>query len=215
MIAAVSTSIFAGGPIPGLTAVYTGFKNGDTPASFISPPLLGTPAGPSSALGEYPISASAASSPNYSFTYVPGTLTVVLAPAVVESVSVEKVKLSKHKTVQEIVLQFSEALDAATAESINSYSLATVPKNKKQKSKPVQLAQATYNPVAFTVMLRTRKTLVLNPPLDLTVEAASLLDSLGRELDGDKSGQPGANFSAVVSKGGATVTSSRALARIG
>ncbi len=215
VIAAMSTSMFAGGPIKSLTAVYTGFKNGDTPASLTSPPLLGTPAGPSSAPGEYPITAGGASSPNYTFTYVPGTLTVILAPAVVESVSVEKVKLSKRKTVQEIVLQFSEALDAASAESINSFSLATVPKNKKQKSKPVALAQATYNPAAFTVMLRTRKTLVLNPPLDLTVKAASLLDSLGRELDGDKSGQPGGNFTAVVSKGGATVTSARALARIG
>jgi fibronectin-binding autotransporter adhesin len=41
------------------------------------------------------------------------------------------------RRLQEIVLQFSEALDSATAQSINSYTLATVPKNKKQKSKPL------------------------------------------------------------------------------
>ena len=67
---------------------------------------------------------------------------MILAPATVENVSIQKIKLSKHKTVQGIVLQFSEALDSATAQSINSYTLATVPKNKKQKSKPVPLIRS-------------------------------------------------------------------------
>ena len=71
--------------------------------------------------------------------------------------------------------------------------LATVPKNMK-KSKPVQLSRATYNVAAFTVTLFTRKPLLLNPPLELTVKAASLLDALGRELDGNNSGQSGANL---------------------
>jgi hypothetical protein len=140
---------------------------------------------------------------------------VILSPATVESVSVQKIKLSKHKRVQEIILQFSEALDSAAAQSISSYTLATVPKNKKQKSKPVQISHASYNASAFTVTLRTRKTLALNPPLELTVKAASLLDALGRELDGNDSGQSGANFMAVLSKAGTSVTSARALARIG
>jgi len=67
----------------------------------------------------------------------------------------------------------------------------------------------------FTVTLLTRKTLALNPPLELTVKAASPLDALGRELDGNDSGQSGANFTAVLSKAGTSVTSARALARIG
>jgi hypothetical protein len=56
---------------------------------------------------------------------------------------------------------------------------------------------------------------VLNLPLELTVNAATLLDALGRELDGDDSGQSGANFTAVLSKAGTTVTSARPLARLG
>lgn len=98
-------------------------------------------------------------------------------------------------------------------QSINSYTLATVPKNKKQKSKPVQLHQASYSDSAFTVTLFTRKPLALNPPLELTVKAASLRDALGRELDGDGSGRPGANFTAILSKTGTNVTSASALAR--
>ncbi len=140
---------------------------------------------------------------------------MILSPATVEKVSIQKVKLSKHKTVQEIILQFSEALDSAAAQSISSYTLATVPKNTKQKSKPVQISHASYNASAFTVTLLTRKTLALKPPLELTVKAASLLDALGRELDGNDSGRSGANFTAVLSKAGTSVTSTRPLARIG
>ena len=138
---------------------------------------------------------------------MPGTLNVILPPATVESVSIQKIKLSKHKTVQGIVLQFSEVLDSADAQNINAYTLATVPKNKKQKSNPVPLSSASYNSSAFTVTLLTRKTLALNPPLDLTVKAASLLDALHRELNGNNSGQSGANFTAVLSKAGTSVTS--------
>ncbi len=121
--------------------------------------------------------------------------------------------MSKHKSVEGIVLQFSEALNAADAQSISSYSLATVAKTKKQKSKPVALSSATYSSSAFTVTLLTKKTLVLSPALTLTVSASSLLDAFGRELDGDDSGQPGSNYTAVLSKKSVQVTSARALAR--
>jgi len=215
VINAASTSMFTGQPVPALRTVYTGFVNGDTPASLTKPPVIRTAASPSSRPGKYPIIVSGASSPNYTITYVPGALTVILPPAIVRSVAVEKVSLGKGKTVEGIVLQFSEALTLATAQSVNSYTLATVPNNKKQKSKLVQLSAATYSSKAFTVTLLTRKPLVLNPPLELTVKAASLRDAFGRELDGDDSGKSGANFTAVLSKTGTRVTSAKALTRIG
>ncbi len=214
-IRAVSTSMVTGQPVPTLKAVYTGFVDGDTPASLTTTPVLDSVARPSSAPGSYPITVGGASSPNYVITYVPGTLTVVPLPATVEKVSVQEIKVSKHKTLPGIVLQFSEALDPATAQSINSYTLVTVPNNKKQTSKPVPLSAAIYSSSAFTVTLFTRNALVLNPPLLLTVKAASLRDALGRELDGNDSGRSGANFTAVLSKAGTSVTSARALARIG
>jgi hypothetical protein len=213
VITAVSTTMLAGHSVPALTATYSGFVNGNTPANLTTAPGLSTTATPSSAPGNYPITVGGASSPNYSITYVPATLTVTLPLANVENVSIQNIKLSKHKSVKGIVLQFNEALDAATAQRINSYSLATMPKNKRQKSKPVALSKATYDASTFTVTLFTKKALALNPPLSLTVKAASVLDSLGRELDGNDSGQPGANFTALLSKAGVTVTSSRALAQ--
>ena len=41
------------------------------------------------------------------------------------------------------MLQFSGALNARDAQSISCFSLATIPSNKKQKSKAVALSQAT------------------------------------------------------------------------
>jgi hypothetical protein len=209
VITANSASITSSQALPVFTASYAGFVNGDTSASLTTSPTLSTTASAGSPAGTYSINASGASSTNYTITYVPGTLTVTLPLATVQSVSIQKIKLSKHKTVQGIVLRFSEALESADAQNLSAYTLATVAKNKKQKSKPVPLSSATYNSSAFTVTLVTRKTLALNPPLDLTVRAASLLDALGRELDGNHSGHPGSNFTAVLSKAGASVTSAR------
>ncbi len=199
VITAVSTNMVAGQAVPALTAAYTGFVNGDSAASLAPPPVLHSAASPSIAPGSYPITVGGASSPNYTITYVPGTLTVNLALATVESVKIEKEKLGKHKTTEFIVVQFSEALNLGAAQNTKNFSLGTIPMSKKQKSKAVSLASATYNTSAFTVTLTTRKALVLNPPLELTITAAGLLDALARPL--------GANYVAKLTKGGATVAS--------
>jgi gliding motility-associated-like protein len=67
---------------PTLTATYTGFLNGDTPASLITLPLLTTTATINSIPGPYPITVSGALSGNYTFKYVTGTLTVNRVPVV-------------------------------------------------------------------------------------------------------------------------------------
>jgi hypothetical protein len=117
----------------------------------------------------------------------------------VESVSIEKVKSGKHGSTKAIVLQFSEGLDAADAQSIANYGIVTLPKSKKQKSKPVALKTASYNPTTHRVTLMTRKALVFSSPLQFTVKAAGLLDAMGNPLDG------GANAVFILSKSGATM----------
>src|SRR5262249_34375925 len=64
---------------PTLTANYAGFVNGDTVASLTTPPALSTSATAASAVGTYAITAAGGASPNYTFTYVNGTLTVTAA----------------------------------------------------------------------------------------------------------------------------------------
>ncbi|TDX01980.1 MBG domain-containing protein [Dinghuibacter silviterrae] len=65
-----------GGPLPTLTITYTGFVNGDNVSSLTSPCIATTPANAGSPSGTYIIGVANGSSPNYTFHYVNGTLTV-------------------------------------------------------------------------------------------------------------------------------------------
>ena len=153
------------------------------------------------------INVAVAGTPSVNNTAIFSVTVTLPPPAVVRHVSIQKIKTAKKKTTEVIELQFNQAMNAVDAQSIQSYSLVTVPKSKKQKSKPFPLARASYDASTFTVTLTTRKALVLNPPLKLTGKALNLLDALGRPLNG------GVNFVAVLSKAGITVTSAAPLAR--
>ncbi len=69
----------AGAANPTLTFTPTGFVNGDTASNLTTQPTLTTTATASSPAGPYPITASGAASPNYTISYVAGTLTVTSA----------------------------------------------------------------------------------------------------------------------------------------
>jgi parallel beta-helix repeat protein len=78
-ITADDKTMVYGAALPALTASYSGFVNGDTAASLTSPVVLSTNATQASHVGGYSITASGASSPNYTITFAPGTLTVTPA----------------------------------------------------------------------------------------------------------------------------------------
>ena len=61
---------------PLLTASYSGFVNGDTPAALDTPVSLSTTAVTASSAGSYPIVASGAADADYSITFVDGALTI-------------------------------------------------------------------------------------------------------------------------------------------
>lgn len=61
---------------PALTVTYSGFINGDTPASLTTAPVVTTAANTASAVGTYAIIASGAVSNNYNIIYSNGILTV-------------------------------------------------------------------------------------------------------------------------------------------
>ena len=67
-----------GAPNPTLTWTASGFVNGDTTSVFTANPMCATTATTSSSVGSYPIMCSGAAAANYTFTYVPGTLTVTV-----------------------------------------------------------------------------------------------------------------------------------------
>jgi hypothetical protein len=117
--------------------------------------------------------------------YVANVLVVTPAPVSVLNVSVQSIHVGKSKkATQVILLQFTGPLNPGGAGSTSSYSLATIPATKKQKSQAVALSGAKYNAATNTVTLLTRKPLVLSPPLKLTLSAGRLLDTYGRPLSG-------------------------------
>src|SRR5262249_4248591 len=61
---------------PPFTVSYAGFVNGDTAAALTAAPTVSSTATASSAAGAYPITVAGATAPNYSISYVNGTLTV-------------------------------------------------------------------------------------------------------------------------------------------
>ncbi|MBL8058839.1 MAG: proprotein convertase P-domain-containing protein, partial [Anaerolineales bacterium] len=72
-----------GAVLPALTVGYSGFVNGETLAVLDVLPTAGTTATQSSPAGTYAITASGGADANYTFSYVPGTLTVNPVPLTV------------------------------------------------------------------------------------------------------------------------------------
>lgn len=75
-ITANSTNKVYGAALPVFTASYSGFVLSQTTNDLISIATLATTATSTSGVGTYPITASGASSTNYAFNYVGGTLTI-------------------------------------------------------------------------------------------------------------------------------------------
>ncbi len=90
-ITANSTNKIYGAALPTFTASYSGFVNGDTAANLTTPVSLTTSASASSPAGTYTITASGATSTNYSIGFVNGTLTVNPAPLTITANSTNKV----------------------------------------------------------------------------------------------------------------------------
>jgi gliding motility-associated-like protein len=65
---------------PVLTVTYSGFVYNDGPAQLTALPVITTTAVRTSPIGQYPITASDAASPDYTITYIPGILTIKPVP---------------------------------------------------------------------------------------------------------------------------------------
>ncbi|AYL95639.1 hypothetical protein HYN43_010195 [Mucilaginibacter celer] len=88
----------SGADNPVFTATYTGFLNGDTTTSLLTPPIFKatTTASP----GAYPIIVSGATAANYVISFVNGTLTVTAKPAT--GISQPRIETTAAKTPDNI-----------------------------------------------------------------------------------------------------------------
>lgn len=80
-VTAPSSTISYGSRIPQLDPSYSGFVNGDTATSLSSQATCTTTATSTSPGGTYPVTCSGAVDPNYTFSYVPGMLTIDQSPS--------------------------------------------------------------------------------------------------------------------------------------
>ncbi len=76
-VTASSGSFPQGGTPPAITAGYSGFQNGESASVLTTQPTCSTTATSSSLMGPYPTTCSGALDPNYTITYLPGSVTVV------------------------------------------------------------------------------------------------------------------------------------------
>ncbi len=147
------------------------------------------------------------------------TTRVVLSPpppplVTVQSLKVETIKVGKGKKAKKetvLVLDFSGALNAVSADNAGAYELAPVIKVKatgKGKNRkpattrlgaPVAPASAVYSASNNSVTLTPRGKLTATKPEELIVNGALISDALGREIDGNDDGQPGGDYIATVS----------------
>ena len=111
---------------------------------------------------------------------------------------------NKNPVVTEIVVNFSGPLNAAQAENVAAFRLATA--NGKgiftAKNSPVmKLRSAVFNPANDTVTLIPKKAFALTHPVQLTINGTpplGLEDSSGQLIDGLGNGMAGGNAVAVI-----------------
>ncbi len=120
----------------------------------------------------------------------------------------QKLKLSRKKSAEVVVVSFSGALDAAEAQDLAAYNLAVAPKNSKPGARhgmKVILSSAKYNPTTMAVTLTPKRPLPTKL-LQLSINTALTLDAQGRPVDGNRDGQPGGTFLTTFGKAGVSLS---------
>jgi hypothetical protein len=198
-----SASIAQGQPLPAFTVSYAGFVAGDGPGAVKGTPSFSLPPAAAGQAGVYPVMPAGLSAANYAIRYADGFLIVTPPPAplvTVQSVHWQTLRIGHRKPVRALVVSFSAALDPGAAQNLNAYHLMAVSLNGKvapRSTRAISLASITYDPSAHTVTLTPRGQLP-NQPLQLSINAALVLDSHGRPIDGTYDGQPGGTFVTLV-----------------
>ncbi|HXB34651.1 MAG TPA: MBG domain-containing protein [Puia sp.] len=116
-VTANSESMNYGGPVPALTASYTGFVNGDNASSLTTKPTITTTATTTSPPGTYPITVSGAADPNYTITYVGGTMTVGGATL---TVTANSASMIYGGTVPTLTVSYSGFINGDNASSLTT-----------------------------------------------------------------------------------------------
>lgn len=164
-ITADNQTMTYGGPLPTLTASYSGFVNGDTPASLTAPPALSTAAATSHA-GSYAINVSGAVDPNYTIAYVRGTLTIQPAPL---TISADNQTMTYGGTLPALTASYSGFVNGDTVASLTTPpALSTVPATSHAGSYPIN-ASGAVDP-DYTITYAAGTLTILPAPLTISAD---------------------------------------------
>ena len=137
---------------------------------------------------------TSATSPADQFTYL------AVPPSVV---SLQR--FGFHAQPTSLVLTFSSALDATTAQNVNNYQIVTLGgrgKNGRLIGHVTPVASAVYDPATLTVTLFPAQRLDIHNLYQLTVDGmppGGLTGATGVPLAGQVNGVPGTSYVAVIS----------------
>jgi hypothetical protein len=126
--------------------------------------------------------------------------------------TVADVRLNSHqkgrRTVRDIAISFSEALDATTATTRANYRVTLIGKDDRPGTaddRVVAVRAARYDAATSTVTLSTRKRLELGQFFRLMITSGGIADTHGGALDGDNDGAAGGNYIVILGIGASLV----------
>jgi hypothetical protein len=132
-------------------------------------------------------------------------------PPLVTMTSVHLAQNKRHQVTQ-ITIDFSGPVNAAEADLVGTYRLATAGKKGSfdaKNAKVIPLRLAVYTTAYGSVTLTPSKPFALTKPVQLRVYGNlpnGLRDAYNRLIDGDHTGIPGGNAIALLSKGGVALS---------
>ena len=171
VITADSQTMTYGGTMPGLTASYNGWVNGDTVANLTSAATV-TSSGPANAnAGVYTLSASGAQSNNYAISYQPGTLTITQAPL---TVTADSKSMTYGGTMPALTASYSGFVNGDTVASLTSAATVTSsgPANSNAGVYTLSASGAQSNNYAISYQPGTLT--ITQAPLTVTADSKSM-----------------------------------------
>ena len=167
-VTANSESMNYGGPVPALTVSYTGFVNGDNASSLTTKPTITTTATNSSPPGAYPITVSGAADPNYTITYVNGTMTVGGATL---TVTANSASMTYGGTVPALTVSYSGFINGDNASSLTTAPTVTTTATSSSSAGDYPITVSGAVDPNYTIVY-VPGTLTINPaPLHITANA--------------------------------------------
>ncbi|MCC9065454.1 MBG domain-containing protein [Flavobacterium piscisymbiosum] len=161
---------------PPLTLNYTGFVNGDTEASLLTPAIASTTADATSPVGSYPITISGATSLNYTIGYTSGA-TLTVTPANLAIAADDKFKIYGEANPP-LTLNYTGFVNGDTEESLLTPAIASTTANATSPvgSYPITISGATS--LNYTIGYTSGATLTVTPA-NLTITANNQTKTYG------------------------------------